>query len=422
MNNKTMLRRLITPLVLIASVLAAAPTYTKDVAPILFANCVSCHRPGEIGPMPLLTYEQVRPWAKAIRGAVALGQMPPWHATQEHGVFSNDRRLTDQDRETLVAWVDAGSPEGSPADVPAAPKFTEGWEIGTPDVVLPMQKAYNVPADGTIAYQYFEIPTNFTEDKWVQAIEARPGARAVVHHVLVFCREPGKPTVTPAFHLIEPNMPRLLASSDAMRGPLIATYAPGTNALTFPKGSALKIKAGSILTLQVHYTANGKSTEDVTDVGFIFAKDAPQREMHSGAFYNPTFTLPAGEADKAVDCKIEFTQDSHIWALFPHTHLRGKSWEYRIVYPDGRSEVILSVPKYDFNWQTYYEFATPLAVPKGSRIEATAHYDNSLNNPSNPDPNIDVKWGEQTWQEMQYTGITFTVDEKQGESTVAGQN
>ena len=417
-----MLSRLIAPVMLAASTLAAAPTFTKDVAPILYQNCATCHRPGEIGPMPLLTYEQARPWAKAIRGAVALGKMPPWHATQAHEVFANDRRLSDHDRETLLAWVDAGAPEGDSADLPAAPKFADGWEIGTPDAVLPMEAAFNVPAEGTIAYQYVQIPTNFTEDKWVQAIEARPGARAVVHHILVFCKEPEKTTAMPAFKLIEPNMPKLLASSDAARGPLIATYAPGTNALTFPSGSALKIKAGSILTLQIHYTASGKPEEDISRVGFIFAKEPPRQEMHSSAFYNPTFTLPAGDPDKAVDAAIEFTEDSHIWALFPHTHLRGKSWEYRIVYPDGRSEVILSVPKYDFNWQTYYEFAKPLAVPKGSRIEATAHYDNSPNNASNPDPSTDVKWGEQTWQEMQYSGISYTIDEKPSEATAAPRN
>ncbi|HLH39159.1 MAG TPA: hypothetical protein VKX39_08430 [Bryobacteraceae bacterium] len=406
-----MLLRHVGGFVLLASTLAAAPTFTKDVAPILYQHCANCHRPGEIGPMPLLTYEQARPWAKAIRGAVALGKMPPWHATQERGVFANDRRLSDRDRETLIAWVEGGAPQGDPADLPPAPKFAEGWQIGAPDAVVAMQTAYKVPAEGTIAYQYVQIPTNFTEDKWVQAIEARPGARAVVHHILVFCREPGNAASPPAFKLIEPNMPRLLSSGDAMRGPLIATYAPGTNALTFPAGSALKIKAGSVLTLQLHYTASGKAAEDVSRVGFIFAKEPPRQEMHTSAFYNPTFTLPAGDPDKAVESMIEFTEDAHVWALFPHTHLRGKSWKYRIVYPDGRSEPILSVPKYDFNWQTYYEFAKPLAAPKGSRIEATAHYDNSPNNPANPNPKIDVRWGEQTWEEMQYSGISYTIDE-----------
>jgi hypothetical protein len=413
------MNRIWVPLIALAATsFAAAPTYTKDVAPILSEHCATCHRAGEIGPMSLLTYQEVRPWAKAIRGVVAQGKMPPWHATQDRGVFSNDRRLSEQDRATLLAWADAGAPQGNPKDMPAAPKFTEGWEIGTPDAVLSMGKPFDVKPEGTIQYQYFEIPTNFTEDKWVQAIEVRPGVRSVVHHVLVFCREPGSKTaMTIAFKPVVPKSP--FGVGGGRGGNLIATTAPGTNAMTFPAGSAIKIKAGSILTLQVHYTANGKDAQDTTSVGLVFAKEPPQREMHNSAFINATFVLPAGDANKEVDSAIEFTQDTHIWALFPHTHLRGKSWEYRMVYPDGHSEIVLSVPNYDFSWQTYYEFATPLAAPKGARLEAVAHFDNSPNNPSNPDPKVDVHWGEQTWQEMQYSGITFTVDEPAAESTAA---
>ena len=405
---------------------AATPTYSKDVAPILFKNCAGCHRPGDIAPMSLLTYDEARPWAKAIRSAVALGKMPPWHAAAPRGTFSNDRRLTDQERETLVAWADGGAPQGNVKDLPPRPKFVEGWEIGKPDTVISMLKPYDVPASGTINYQYIEIPTNFTEDKWVQAIEVKPGVRSVVHHILVFSKEPGATPPPAAFTTI---VPRPFAPKEGqkpidpnatlagIRGVLIATTAPGTNAMTFQPGSALLIKAGSILTFQIHYTANGTPTSDVSSVGFVFAKEPPQREVHTSAFLNPTFVLEPGEANKAVDSAIEFKQDVHITALFPHTHLRGKSWEYRLVYPDGHSEVVLSVPNYDFNWQTYYEFTTPLAVPKGARLEATAHYDNSVNNPSNPDPKVAVHWGEQTWQEMQYSGITYTVDEERGLTT-----
>jgi len=405
--------------ILAATGFAATPTFTKDVAPILYEHCTTCHRAGEIGPMPLITYDQARPWAKAIRSAVAAGQMPPWHATQPHGVFSNDRRLSDADRESLIAWADGGAPQGNPKDLPTAPKFVEGWTIGTPDAVLSMKEPFEVKPEGTIAYQYFEIPTNFTEDKWVQAIEVRPGVRSVVHHVLVFCREPNAPKAMPVatFKSIVPMGP--FGGGGGMRGVLIATTAPGTNAMTFPAGSAIKVKAGSILTLQVHYTANGKPASDKTSVGFVFSKDAPTREMHNSAFINAMLKLPPGAPDTAVESVIEFNEDAHIWALFPHTHLRGKSWEYRMVYPDGRTETVLSVPHYDFNWQTYYEFSTPLAAPKGARLEAVAHYDNSANNPANPDPKIEVHWGEQTWQEMQYSGITYTTDEHPSESTAA---
>jgi len=409
--------------ILAVNATAATPTFSKDVAPILYKNCASCHRAGDIAPMPLLTYEQVRPWAKSIREKVALGQMPPWHAEAPRGTFSNDRRLTDVEKDTLARWAGNGAPQGDPKDLPAPPNFTEGWEIGTPDAVISMPAAYDVAASGTINYQYFTVPTNFTSDKWVQAIEVRPGTRSVVHHVLVFCREQGAPPPRPAFVPANPGAPAPSAQQSQQasfgRGTLIATTAPGTNAMTFQPGTAIRIGAGAVLTFQIHYTANGKAATDRTSVGLIFAKEPPKLEIRNSAFVNIALRLPAGVSDQAVDSAILFNEDSHIWALFPHTHLRGKSWEYRLVQPDGRSEVVLSVPKYDFNWQTYYVFAHPLAVTKGSRLEATAHYDNSAANPSNPDPKVDVRWGEQTWQEMQYSGITYSVDEPKTPATTA---
>jgi hypothetical protein len=401
---------------------AAPPTFSKEVAPILFKNCVSCHRPGDIAPMSLLTYETARPWAKAIREQVAVGNMPPWHATQPHGTFSNDRRLSEKDKDTLIRWADGGAPKGDPKDLPPAPKFAEGWEIGTPDAVISIPKDFEVKESGTIAYQFFEAPTKFTEDKWVQAIEVRPGARSVVHHVLVFCREPGAQRPAPAFVQVVPNFGGFghRAGEHGLPGSLIATTAPGTNAITFKPGAALRIKAGAVLAFQIHYTANGTLTRDRTSVGMIFAKKAPQQEMRNSAFVNPLFVIPPGAANQAVESAIKFNEDSHLWALFPHTHLRGKSWEYRLVHPDGRSEVVLSVPKYNFNWQTYYLFTKPLAVPKGSRLEATAHYDNSTANKWNPDPKVAVRWGPQTWEEMQYSGITYSIDDQHTETTNQG--
>jgi mono/diheme cytochrome c family protein len=423
-----MLKRWVLPALAAAFVtlpLAAAdavPTFTKDVAPILNQNCVSCHRPGDIAPMALMTYEQARPWAASIREKVSSGEMPPWHSTDAHGTFSNDRRLSDADKQTLLKWASNGAPQGNPKDLPAPPKFAEGWEIGTPDVVLTMPKAFNVADKGTINYQYFQIPTNFTEDKWIQAIEVRPGVRKVVHHILVFNREPGNPAPKSAFMpvaIASPGDPAVDPSKPKQpqpgfgngTGTLIATTAPGTNAMVFAPGTAVKIKAGSTLLFQVHYTANGTAATDLSSVGLIFAKAEPKQEVHNSAFVNAMLKLPPGADNQEVDSAIQFNEDSHITALFPHTHLRGKSWQYTLVYPDGRRQEILSVPHYDFNWQTYYIFTKPLAVPKGSRIEAVAHYDNSTNNKWNPDPTKEVRWGEQTWQEMQYTGITYTVDE-----------
>jgi hypothetical protein len=394
----------------LAAPAAPVPTFSKDVAPILYKNCASCHRPGEIAPMSLLTYEDARPWAASIREKITEGAMPPWHATQPVGTFSNDRRLSAQDKETLVRWAAGGAPKGDAKDMPLPPKFPAGWEIGTPDAVISMPDAYEVPASGTIDYQMFTMPTNFTSDKWVQAIEVRPGARSVVHHILVFCREPGEPRPQ-AYKSTIPKLPERNGKRTESVS-LIASTAPGTNALTFPPGQAMLIRAGSQVVFQIHYTANGTATKDRSSLGMIFAKHAPEQEMRNAAFSNPMLKLQPGADNEEVDSEIEFTADSHIWALLPHTHLRGKTWEYRLTYPDGRSEVVLSVPKYDFNWQTYYVFAKPLAVPKGARLLGIAHYDNSAANKSNPDPTKLVKWGQQTWEEMQYTGITFTIDQQ----------
>ena len=376
--------------------------------------------------MSLLTYEQTRPWAKSIREKVSLGQMPPWHSVEPRGTFSNDRRLTDADRDTLIRWAGTGAERGDDKDLPSQPKFTDGWDIGKPDLILSMAKPFEVPASGTINYQYSSVPTNFTEDRWIQAIEVRPGARAVVHHVLVFSRGTDTQPRAPAFFQVPPQSAPATPEDTARRrqaptgpGTLIATTAPGTNAMTFEPGSAMRIGAGATLVFQIHYTSNGKATADRTSVGMIFAKQ-PLREIRTSAFVNPFLKIPPGAPDQAVDSAIEFSQDVHITALFPHTHLRGKSWAYRLVYPDGRSEAVLSVPKYDFNWQTYYVFTTPLAVPKGSRLEASAHYDNSEANRWNPDPKVEVHWGEQTWQEMQYSGITYFVDDAGNQTTATG--
>lgn len=396
---------------------AATPTFAKDVAPILYKNCASCHRAGDIAPMSLLRYEEARPWAKAIREQVVTGQMPPWHATQPHGTFLNDRRLSDKEKDVLVRWVDGGAPQGNVKETPPVPAFADGWEIGTPDAVFSMTKEYEVPGDGEVAYQYFQVPTNFKEDKWVQAIEIKPGTRSVVHHVLLFCREPGGSSRPVPYRQVVPNIG---VHGGGGAGALIATTAPGTNAMTYGPGSALRIKAGAVLVFQMHYTTNGTAAKDRTSVGMIFAKEPPQKEIITSAFVNPMFLIPPGASNHRVDSAIQFTEDATVLGLVPHTHLRGKSWAYRLVYPDGRSEAVLTVPRYDFNWQTYYMFAKPLSAPKGARLEAVAHYDNSTANAYNPDPKASVRWGDQTWEEMQYTGITYVIDKPKSPAPATG--
>lgn len=415
------------------------PTFSKDVAPVLYKHCTTCHRPGEIAPMSLLTYEQTRPWARAIRDNVRSGAMPPWHADSAHGKWLNDRSLTAEEKDVVVRWVDGGAPEGNKGDLPKAPEYVAGWTIGQPDAIVTMEKEYALPAQGEIPYQYFEMQTNFTEDKWVQALEVRPGNRAVVHHVLVYARAPQGARRPPAFRMQNPPGPLSPTQMKEMeaakanpetaqrmrqeanrRGNLIAQIAPGTNATVYSPGSAMLLPAGTVLTFQVHYTTNGEAATDRSSIGFRFAKSAPTREVYATAMMNPRFMIPAGAGNHPVEAKMEFLEDVTIYSLAPHTHLRGKSWEYTLTYPDGRSEVILSVPRYDFNWQTDYMFATPLRVPKGSILRSVAHYDNSKENKANPDPTQPVYWGDQTWEEMQYTGIMYSID-KETRTTAAQQ-
>ncbi len=392
------------------------PTYTKDVAPILFRNCTTCHRPGEIAPMSLLTYDDVRPHAKDIRDEVSEGHMPPWHAAAPKGTFLNERGLTPDEKDVLVRWAAGGAPEGDPKDLPPTPVYPDGWAMGKPDVVFEMQEEYSVPAEGVIEYQYFYIPTNFTEPKWIQAIELRPGNREVVHHALAFYRATADMKRPP---VLRPNRDQMVLPPPPKQGTrpqredqtpsrMLATYAPGTNPQVLRPGTAIRLEPGGVIELQMHYTANGKAAKDRTKIGLQFSKDPSPREVRVTHFFNGTLSLPAGSPDVRVDADISFVSDAVVWGIFPHTHVRGKKWEYVLELPDGTKKNILSVPTYDFNWQTYYMFTEPLEIPKGSRLVSSAWYDNSAANKSNPDPKVTVKWGDQTWEEMQYTGLLFS--------------
>ena len=378
----------------------APVTFTKDVAPILFNKCASCHRPGEVAPMSLLTYKEARPWARSIKEKVVSRVMPPWHADPHVGDFKNDRRLTDKEVATISAWVDSGAPEGNPKDLPPAPRFTDGWQIGQPDVVLSMATPYNVPAEGTVSYQYFAVPTGFTEDKWVEAAEVRPGNRAVVHHVIVFVAGPDAAR-------------RRLGTLDRDGGfeGLVGT-APGEEPMILPDGIGKLVKAGSVLVLQMHYTPNGKATTDRTSIGLRFSRKPVRQIIAGGAALNRWFEIPAGDENYEVKSSYAFKADSHILNLMPHMHLRGKDFVYRLIYPDGTAKTILRVPRYDFNWQTRYEFKEPVAAPRGSRLDCIAHFDNSTKNKWNPDATKPVRWGQQTWEEMMIGFVGFTLDEQ----------
>lgn len=389
----------------------ASLTFSKNVAPIFYKNCIGCHRPGEIAPMSLLTYKEVRPWAKSIREKIATREMPPWHLDSQYGKWENDRRLNQKEIDTVVAWIDQGASEGNPKDLPTLPKLASGWQIGEPDLVFQMPAEFTVPAEGSVPYQYFSVPTNFKEDRYIQALEARAGNLSVVHHIVMYVREPGE-------QARQRGQARKFNIGDGILGAL----SPGQTPFVAKPGQAKLIKAGSQLIFQMHYTPNGKEAKDRSTVGLIFAKGPVDKIVNTKAAFDIKFVIPAGAQNYEVKSVYEFEQDSHIISLMPHMHLRGKDITYRAIYPDGRSEILLSVPRYNFNWQVYYYPIKPLAVPKGTRIEAVAHYDNSARNPRNPDPTKEVRFGEQTWDEMMNAFFDFTVDSQKagGERAATG--
>jgi len=378
----------------------AAMTYCKDIAPIFYRNCVGCHRPGEIAPMSLISYKEVRPWAKSIRERVTTRDMPPWHLDSHYGKWENDRRLSQKEIDSIVSWIDGGAQEGDPKDLPPLPKLASGWQIGEPDMVFQMPTEFTVPAEGSVPYQYFSVPTNFKEDRYVQALEARAGNLYVVHHIVMYVRDPRDQARQRGQSQQKFNI------GDGILGAL----SPGQTPFVAKPGEAKLIKAGSQLIFQMHYTPNGKEAKDRSVVGLIFAKGPVNKIVTTKAAFDIKFKIPPGDPNYEVKSVYEFEQDSHIISFMPHMHLRGKDITYRAIYPDGRSEILLSVPRYNFNWQVYYYPVTPLKVPKGTVIEAVAHYDNSAKNPRNPDPAKEVRFGEQTWDEMMNAFFDFTVD------------
>jgi hypothetical protein len=392
-------------------------TFHKDVLPILQARCQGCHRPGEIGLMPLLTYQQARPWAKAIKEAVLSRKMPPWSADSTVAHYRNDPSLSAAEIETLTLWADAGAPEGDLKDAPPPRQFVAGWNIGQPDIVFEMPVEYAVSATGVIEYTYLIIPTHFTEDRWVQASEVRPGNRAVVHHVAVWARTPESkwlreyPLEMPFVPAPRPGTKRRSSDGDrtiegSFADDWVAGYAPGVPPWVLPQGSAILVKAGSDLVLSLHYTTNGKAGKDRSKIGLIFAKEPPQKRAFLTSIVNHDIVIPPGDRNYHATASGMLNQDCELIKVAPHMHLRGKSMEMRVVYPTGEQDVLMRVPHYDFNWQLDYEFATPKVLPKGTRIEADAVYDNSGNNSYNPDPKVEVRWGDQSWEEMM-VGFTW---------------
>ena len=384
-------------------------TYAENVAPIVQNKCQSCHRPGEVAPFKLLTYDDVRKHAATIREVVDERRMPPWHADPRYGHFQNDRSLSAKERATLLAWIDHGTPLGDVASLPPPKEFPEGWTIGKPDVVFEMPEPFTVPSQGTVGYVHIRVPTKFKEDTWVQAAEARPGDRSVVHHIVVYVDD---------HNILKGFTNRRGARADAH----FCGYAPGDMPSVYPLGSAKLVPAGSDFIFQLHYTPSGKIRTDRSRLGLIFAKKPAEHRAHTLGIAQERFEIPPGADNHAVRSNFTFETDSHLLSFMPHMHLRGKSFQYEATYPDGRKEVLLSVPAYDFGWQSYYVLEEPKAMPKGTRIDCLAHFDNSTGNPANPDPEKAVRWGEQTWEEMMIGYIDYVDDAKvTSKAKVAGR-
>jgi len=377
-------------------------TFHRDVEPILQKHCQECHRAGEIAPFTLMSYKDARPWAKAIKEDVVTKKMPPWFADPQYGHFADDRSLSKDEIDTLVAWVDGGAKEGETKDAPKALTFTDGWNIPTPDLILD-PNSFKIPATGDIPYMYVVLPTKFTEDTWIQAAEARPSDRSVVHHVVVFVRDPSNKWLReaqPGVPFVPPGNGKNFNNTSGGGSDILMIYTPGKIPEMWRPGLGKMIKAGSDLVLQIHYTTTGKATEDHTKVGLVIARQKPTERAVTIGGNNLGFKIPPGDPNFKVEAKNTFPNGATILNFFPHMHLRGKSFEYRAVYPDGRTETLLRVPKYDFFWQLDYKLAKPLVIPPGTTVECTAWFDNSPNNPHNPDPTATVRFGEQSWEEM----------------------
>ena len=367
---------------------STALSWNKDVSSILRGRCAICHRPGRIGPFALETFDDARSRTAMIKQVVSEGRMPPWHADAPRGRFENDSRLEDAEKTTLLSWIDGGAPEGDAKDAPpppAPPTSDDAWAMGKPDVVLSFTAPIHVPADGVVPYKYVEVPTDFPEDRWVRATEVKAGAPTVVHHVLVAAVGKDRRKRGVAFNPIDG---------------FFSAMVPGSRPVLYPDGYAKKLPKGSVLLFQMHYTPNGIAVDDRTKIGLLFAKEEPKHEVFTAGAFNPGLRIPPGAADWEVMGMLPVPFDAKILTYMPHMHLRGTAFRYEIVRLGKPAELILSVPRYDFNWQTPYRLKEPQAVPKGSFLRAVGTYDNSEKNPYNPDPKAEVTWGDQTWDEM----------------------
>lgn len=358
-------------------------TFTRDVEPILQERCQVCHRPGQIGPFSLMSYKDAASRSRMIAEVVEQRRMPPWHADQRYGSFANDRSLSEEQIATITTWVSEGAKKGRASDSPPDVDWTEGFTMTNPDSILSIPKAMKVPAEGVLDYQYVTTETDYGKDVWVQRVELSPGNASVLHHALVYIIPPGRSA----------SMFNRLSSA-------LVNWVPGSMAKVNPEDSATKIPEGASLLWELHYTPNGKATTDLTSMALDFTEEPPDRETRFTIFADFRINVAAENPHHVEEHTMRFRSDARLVSLRPHMHLRGKSWTYEVTFPDGRSEVLLSVPNWDFNWQTEYFFTEPIDVPKGTVLSSRAIWDNSKDNPLNPDPTVSVRYGRQSFEEM----------------------
>ena len=450
---------------------AASPTFAKDIAPIIYNKCANCHRLGEVAPMPLTSYVEVRPWSKAIREEVIRREMPPWFADPHSSTlkFGNDRRLSQKEIDTIAAWVDAGSPKGDDKDLPPMPKYAQGWTFGEPDLIIEMPIDFEVPAEGELPMQNFYVPIPFNEERWVEAVELRPGNPAVVHHSIAnVVRLPEGTKVINGKAVREGQAAQLNSQSARDTGALseggarevvlsqdsfaragafkLVGQAPGKGFERHYSGTAKRILPGMYVQFNMHYQPSGRVEKDRSRLGLWFAKKTVTHEVLTKGVIDTIFiggkelsetrvvngkevkvrgripNIPPNVDNWEIGGEVAIKEAITLYAFAPHMHLRGKDIKYTLIWPDGRQQVLLDVPKFDFNWQLHYELAEPLRIPAGSKLVAVAHYDNSIKNRYNPAPQKEVFWSEQSWDEMFIPWFEYTVDSKDLTKSAAAQS
>ena len=379
--------------------LCAAPTFYKEVLPILQDHCQVCHREGQIAPMPLITWQDARKWSPEIARRTGLREMPPWFADPRFGHFSNDPSLTAAQIATLAEWSRTGAAAGNPTDAPPPRKWATGFTIPQPDLVITMPRAVAIPPRGDIDYTYEIVHTGFTSDRWVRTSEIRPSSRQHVHHAVVYVRPPGS-----AWLAQSPlGVPFTSMNGEMTTSEILLVYAPGSSPDQWPEGMAKLIPRGSDLVFQIHYTANGHAAADQTSIGIIFANAPPRKRVMTLQLTNSHFRIPPGDPAYRVEARGTLPNDALLLSFFPHLHLRGREFDYNIVHPGqppgSRIEPLLRV-NYNFFWQLSYRLAEPRLLKAGTELQAVAIFDNSRKNPHNPDPDAEVTWGDQTYNEM----------------------